>query len=270
MLNPCRTCIPSWSPYFKLLVAFVLGWLSLPVIAETSWQALNQPGKRESVYFATVELPYIDVYSGAGRGYPVFHVIERGEAFAVIKRRNDWFKIVTSTNVTGWVKASALNGNSDGLGESIAIANVDSDNFGQRPFEVGITVGDFGGTDSVSLYGSYHFIEKMAGVLTYSENFGDVSNGRTVGLTLEARPFPTWRLSPFFSLGGGQRWTSPKQSQAQGDTVNNGFFLVGGGVHLFLTSRFAFRAEFNQHIVLTNLDDDQQINEWKIGLSTFF
>ncbi len=258
-----RSC--GW--LYRLLV-LVLAVVVIPVQAETSWQTLNE--KPDNVYFAKVTSPFVDIHSGAGRGYPVFHVMERGEAFAVIKRKNDWFKVVTETNMNGWIRAQDLNGNVNGAGDDIAIANVDEQTFGKKPFEVGISVGDFGGTDAVSLYGSYHFIEKLAGVLTYSENFGDFTSGRAVGLTFEARPFPDWRASPFLIMGGGQRWTKTKQTLAQSATDNNGFFQVGAGLHVFVNARFAFRFEYNQHIVLTNIDDDQQISEWKFGLSTFF
>ncbi|MGI9329960.1 MAG: SH3 domain-containing protein, partial [Gammaproteobacteria bacterium] len=54
-------------------------WLATPVMAR------SQP------YQVVVTDPYVDVHSGPGGGYPIFHVVERGEEVEVLKRRTDWF-----------------------------------------------------------------------------------------------------------------------------------------------------------------------------------
>ena len=33
--------------------------------------------------------PFIELHSGPGRGYPIFHVVERGREVFIVKRRTD-------------------------------------------------------------------------------------------------------------------------------------------------------------------------------------
>ena len=47
--------------------------------------------------------PYIELHTGPGRGYPVFHVVERGREVEIVKRRTDWFQIRTERGIEGWV-----------------------------------------------------------------------------------------------------------------------------------------------------------------------
>ena len=51
----------------------------------------------EDQYFTVVVAePYIELRTGPGRGYPVFHVVDRGDEIEVTKRRTDWFKVRTA------------------------------------------------------------------------------------------------------------------------------------------------------------------------------
>ena len=54
----------------------------------------------------TVNDAFINVHNGPGRGYPVFHVVERGETITLLKSRTDWIKIKTYLGNTGWVRRS--------------------------------------------------------------------------------------------------------------------------------------------------------------------
>ena len=39
--------------------------------------------------------PYLELHTGPGRGYPVFHVVARNASVDVLFRRTDWFKVRT-------------------------------------------------------------------------------------------------------------------------------------------------------------------------------
>jgi len=43
--------------------------------------------------------PFIELHTGPGRGYPIFHVVERGREVEIIKRRTDWFRVGP---IAGW------------------------------------------------------------------------------------------------------------------------------------------------------------------------
>ena len=45
---------------------------------------------------------------------------------------------------------------------------------------------------------------------------------------------------------------------------------VGFGVRTYLTRRFILRAEYKSYVVFTSRNDNEEIREWKAGLSFFF
>src|SRR5690606_41903327 len=45
--------------------------------------------------------PYIELHSGPGRGYPIFHVVERGREVYIIKRRTDSLQSPPEPGVQG-------------------------------------------------------------------------------------------------------------------------------------------------------------------------
>ena len=52
--------------------------------------------------------PYIELHTGPGRGFPIFHVVDRNDWVEIIKRKTDWFKVRTSNDKTGWVERSQM------------------------------------------------------------------------------------------------------------------------------------------------------------------
>ena len=52
--------------------------------------------------------PYIELHTGPGSGYPIFHVADRGEQLVVSKRRTNWFRVRTQDGKKGWVSVDQL------------------------------------------------------------------------------------------------------------------------------------------------------------------
>ena len=52
--------------------------------------------------------PFIELHTGPGRGYPIFHVAERGQEVEIVKRRTDWFMVRTSRGVEGFYPEIAI------------------------------------------------------------------------------------------------------------------------------------------------------------------
>src|SRR5688500_18034811 len=57
--------------------------------------AAKLEAEKEKLQQVFVSEPYLELASGPGRGYPVFHVVERDESVDVLYRRTDWFKVRT-------------------------------------------------------------------------------------------------------------------------------------------------------------------------------
>ena len=52
--------------------------------------------------------PYLELHTGPGRGYPVFHVVERGESVSVVLQRTDWYLVRTDRAIEGWVNRDQM------------------------------------------------------------------------------------------------------------------------------------------------------------------
>ena len=68
----------------------------------------GQARAEENTCTTVVADPYIELHTGPGRGYPVFHVVERGGAIEILKRRTDWFKVRTEDRREGWVDRNQM------------------------------------------------------------------------------------------------------------------------------------------------------------------
>ncbi|MFK8018304.1 MAG: SH3 domain-containing protein [Pseudomonadales bacterium] len=55
-----------------------------------------------------VNVSYIDMHTGPGRGFPKFYSIAQGEALVVLKQRTSWIKVETTKGRRGWIKAHDL------------------------------------------------------------------------------------------------------------------------------------------------------------------
>ena len=67
--------------------------------------AVKEASEKEKLLQVFVSEPYLELATGPGRGYPVFHVVGREESVDVLHRRTDWFKVRDEQGVEGWARA---------------------------------------------------------------------------------------------------------------------------------------------------------------------
>lgn len=225
--------------------------------------------KRDGVQLVTT-VPYVNMRTGPGRGFPVFHSLEKGEQFRVYKRRTDWFKVESSDGVKGWVHRSDLIETEGTQGEEVAFAAIGREDYINRRLEFGILSGDFGGTESMTTYLGFHLTQNISFELKRTETFSPVANNKLTALHAVHRPFPTWRVSPFFTLGTGEIEISPSSSLVQPEERTNPVYTVGGGTFVYLSRRFLGRLEYNNHTLITSRNVNEEVEEWKLGFSVFF
>ena len=225
----------------------------------------------EVQYFQVrIEEPYIELHTGPGRGFPVFHVVDRGELVEVIKRRTDWFLLRTVKGKEGWAKRSAMALTLTPDGGKTEFADADFGDFSRRRWETGVMAGDFEGADIITAYVGYMLTQNLSAELQLSQAFGNFSDALSASINLLAQPFPEWRASPFFLLGTGVIYTDPNVTLVNEDDRTEQITNVGLGLRVYLTRRFIFRAEYQNHVILQNTNDNTEIHEWKAGFAFFF
>jgi uncharacterized protein YraI len=93
----------SWRVAATLLGLLGSLALSLPARAQ---QAADDAAASVSERL-TVADPYLEMRTGPGRGYPVFFVVERGQAVVVELRHTDWYKVRADGGQLGGCKWAA-------------------------------------------------------------------------------------------------------------------------------------------------------------------
>jgi uncharacterized protein YgiM (DUF1202 family) len=214
--------------------------------------------------------PFIDLRTGAGRSYPIFYVVERGEKVEILKRRTDWFKVRATNGKEGWVQQAQMEKTLTMLGEKLHFAEITNDDFSQRKWEFGVMGGDFNGASAMSVYGGYSFNESLSSELALSEVLDDFSDSLLLNISLLSQPFPNWRASPFFLIGVGLIDTQARKTLVQSTDTTDQTAIVGAGFRMHLSKRFIFRTEYKNYIAFTSRDNNKEFNEWKTGFAVFF
>ncbi|HEV8332407.1 MAG TPA: SH3 domain-containing protein [Steroidobacteraceae bacterium] len=215
--------------------------------------------------------PYIELHTGPGRGYPVFHVIERGREVEIVKRRTDWFQIRTERGVEGWVPREQMIATLEPTGEPLDLQEPARENYMSRRWQAGVAGGDFAGASMVSAFGGYAFSDNLSIELTFNHIVGEFSNGYSATLGLVHVFVPEWRISPYFTLGTGVIYTDPKSTLVQSIDRTDQIGYVGGGLQFYLTRRFMLRTEYRNNVIFTSRNDNEEVDEWKyLGIAFFF
>ncbi len=226
-------------------------------------------GAREYLQLFVAQ-PYLELHTGPGRGYPVFHVVPRDGSVDVLFRRTDWFKVRTERGVEGWASQQDMLRMVLADGSPFRFSVGDRAGFGAHRYEAGLFAGAYGGANYVSGYASLSFNSQLALEAALGQFLGRFSNGVTADVGLTHVIVPEARWSPFLTLGVGEVHVEPKATLVQAANRTEQTAYVGGGVRYYLTRRFFVRGEYKAHYVFTKRNQNQEADEWKLGFAFFY
>jgi opacity protein-like surface antigen len=232
--------------------------------------AAKLAAEKEKLQQVFVSEPYLELSTGPGRGFPVFHVVEREASVDVLYRRTDWFKVRDERGVEGWARARDMRRTRLADGSPFVFNLGDREGFTSHDWELGIGGGDYGGANLISAYGAYSLTDNMKVELTLSQFLGNASNGYKAELGLNQVLFPEWRLSPFLELGTGVVYVEPRATIVLPADRTDQTAYVGAGLRFYLTRRFFVRADYRWHTIFTSRDENQELEEWKVQIACFF
>lgn len=214
--------------------------------------------------------PYIELHTGPGRGFPIFHVVDRHEWVEIIKRKTDWFKVRTNKNVEGWVERSQMERTLTAAGAQKSFADVLLDDYLKRRLEFGISGGDFEGDPIVLARLGYKFTDNLLLEFAYGEIAGDFSSSDLYTINLVSTPFPDWIVTPNFTIGYGRFKNKPRATLIDDEDSDSDLGNVGIGARYYITERFFIRADYKRYVVLSSDDSNSEFDEITGGLSFFF
>lgn len=225
------------------------------------------------VYRVTIADPFIELHTGPGAGYPIFYVVDRGTEVSVLRRKTNWFKIVTDDGKTGWASRDQMRQTLLPSGEQFRIVELDQEDFSQRNWVLGFTGGEFESAPVFTFFGAYSFTQNVAAELHYGQSVGRKSSATFLKANLIMQPLPDLKYSPYLTLGLGEIEVSPSSTLIAPQDDTNTFAQAGLGLQRYVTRSFLFRLELNEYIIFSSdstRNDNEEVKEWKIGFAVFF
>ena len=216
-----------------------------------------------------IDVPFVELLSGPGIGYPVIHVVEKGELVQVIIKRTAWLKVKDKRDNIGWLHQESLFGLSQS-GEKIIQNEITQDDFFSRDYEAGVTYGDLSGANYYDFSLAYAFSDVFSGQISIGKALGNISDSNLYKVMLVAQPLPDLFLIPYVSIGGGIINTSPHSVLVDAQSRQSTLMSAAFGVKYHLARNFLLRAEYKHSLALTDRDDNEEIKVWKLGFSVFF
>lgn len=236
------------------------------------WLVFSHAKAEEQAPQVQVVEPYIEMRTGPASGFPVFYVAQKGEWVSVLKRRTNWFKIRTVKGKHGWVSLEAIGQTLSTSGEPVLVNDGSFAQFAQRRVEFGASGGVLESVPSLTMFASWVFTQNIQVDLSYSQALGDFSENRFWLASVTHTVFPEWRLAPFVRLGAGQLQTKPRANLVQSgvETRTSDLLAAGIGVRYYLAQNFVLKLEYQNLLALTQRDDNEELQEWKLGFAVFF
>ncbi len=247
---------------FRPMLAAARGlvWLAIPVAVPVA-MADEAPAPT-----LRVSAPLLELTAGPGRGYPALHALEQGDGVHVVKRKTDWFKLEAEDGASGWVHRDVVLRSVQGAG----YVSPTLDDFGARRVEIGMMSGDFDGAATIGVFGAYSLSPNVALKIGGQKILGNFSDGWIASADIVVQPFADWRIAPYFTLGGGAVHVEPQTTLIASQDRTDEMAHVGVGLRFYLARRFVLRAEYESYQIFTSRNENEEINQWQVGVSAFF
>ncbi len=216
-----------------------------------------------------IEASYIELHSGPGVGYPILNVIEKGESVVVLVKRTSWLKVKDQRNNIGWLSQNDLLGLTQ-QGKKITQAELTLTDFHNRDYEAGVMYGDFEGADFYNIYLGYALSPVFTAEISAGKALGEISDSDLYEVMLISQPFPELVVIPYVGVGGGIINTKPHSVLADSENRQDTLMSAAIGLKYHLARNFLLRAEYKYSLVLTDRDDNEEVQVWKLGFSVFF
>ncbi len=259
-MKPPRPLLARGARALTLAVAF-----ALPVAA-----AAQQPAAPDAAERLQVADAFLEMHTGPGRGFPVFHVVERGASVVVELRRTDWFRVRAPGGQVGWVPRSQLERTLTEAGIGKSFRDILVDDYLARRVEFGGAGGRFGGEPLLKLWLGVRLARPVGLELAAGHVQGTFSGTDFWHAGLVAEPWFDQRWSPFVSVGLGTFRNIPNRSLVDATGVNAKLAQATAGVRWYISERFVARADATLYTVFVADDRSLEYRAVSLGLAFFF
>jgi len=214
--------------------------------------------------------PYLEIRTGPGRGYPIFHVAAKDEWIEVTLRHTDWYKVRTENGREGWVQRRQLQTTLTEAGVSKSFRDVLLDDYLTRRVQLGASYGRFKTEPMLKLWTSYKLSDTLSAEATVGQVQGVFSGTDFWHVGLLAEPWSDQRFSPFFGIGFGKFKNIPNSSLIGALVTDAKLANATIGARYHLSDRFVIRIDYS---IYTAYVADTRSSEYRAitgGLAFFF
>lgn len=212
---------------------------------------------------------FVNLHSGAGRGYPIVQVAIKGEALVLLQRRTDWVQVEFKQQRL-WLARQDLNQLETLEKQQFEVTDERFAAFESRSWEAALLFGDFNGSSLYQLSISYVVNPYIQTELAVGQANGEQADNLSAELSVYLSPMPHWRISPYFGIGGGVLRTTARTVLVQTPDGNNSLASAEFGLRYYISRNFIARAGYRRSVIVTERNDNEEIDTWKLGFSVFF
>ena len=249
-------------PFYKIL-------LSLALLAHSTF-SYSENKNEDEFQKVIIADAYIELHTGPGSGFPIFHVEERGEKIQIIKSKTEWFKVKTDKNKIGWVSRKQLEQTLTQAGVKKTFKDILLDDYIRSRLEFGIATGLFEDEQSFTLRIGYKLIPNLSFEIAYTKASGSFSSSTLYQGNFVLQLYPESRFSPFLLLGYGIFENVPATSLVSATNASLDMGNAGIGFKYYLTDKFYFRADATTYVVLVGDNRSDEYTHFNAGFSFFF
>lgn len=214
--------------------------------------------------------PYLELHTGPGRGFPVFHVTLRHDWVEVLRRHTDWFQVRTADGREGWVHRTQLESTLTAAGGRKSFRDLLLDDYLRRRAMFGGSWGVFKSEPTLKLWGGYRLSDSLSVEATLGQVQGKFSGTSYWHVALTADPWSERRLSPFVGVGIGRLNNVPNASLVDARSTDANLALVMAGVRWHFGERLVLRADYSIYTGFVSDTRSQEYRALTAGLSFFF
>jgi len=217
-----------------------------------------------------VDAPFIELHTGPGRGFPVFHVATRHEWVEITLRHTDWYKVRTATGQQGWVSREEIAATLTEGGSRKTFGDAVLADYLKRRVEAGVGVGRLHGDPLFKFWSAVRVSDTLSIEGSMSQAQGRFASTDLWSVQVHAEPWSDQRLSPFVGVGLGHFRNVPNQSLVDNTTTSVKMADLTAGARWHLGERFVLRADYTIHTAFLS---DQRSSDYRaatLGLSFFF
>lgn len=190
-----------------------------------------------------VKSEFLELHTGAGRGFPVVNVVEQGETFLALARKYDWIKVSAGDGVEGWVSYK----------DFLAATRVQKSSFRKKNayslWQLGGRAGLFKKDPYYSLFLGIYPIKNLNVSVEIGQTAGAYSGSTFMSGNMTIAFFREALFSPNFTLGIGTLYNNPRETLVNANKEQYGFFRYGAGVTYAAYKRLALDLNVNNTVV---------------------